>query len=87
MEINQPWDSNLFWNNAKDPSDWNYSASLQPALVYAVTIDTSEKGTEYFLNPIGHSHWSGKDGKLYTDLTSITTAKNIVEKVKVKITE
>ena len=85
MEINQPWDSNSFWNNAKYPGNWDYRASLQPALVYAATIDLSGREKEYLLNPIGHSHWSGENGKLYTDITSITTAKEIVKQVVVKL--
>jgi len=85
MEINQPWDSNAFWNNAKYPESWDYRASLQPALVYATTIDLENGGNEYWLNPVGHSHWTGEDGKLYTDITSITTAKEIVEQIIVKL--
>jgi hypothetical protein len=85
MEINQPWDSNNNWNNAKFPGDWDYFSSLQPALVYAVTIDPQNTETEYFLNPIGHSQPSGKDGKLYTDLSTITSAKEIADKISVRI--
>lgn len=85
MEINQPWDSNKFWTNNKYPGDNDYFASLQPALVYAVTIDLNAKEKEYYLNPIGHSHPSGKNGKLYTDLTTFTTAKEIAEKIVVRL--
>jgi len=83
MEINQPWDSNKFWTNVLYPGDNDYFTSLQPALVYAVTIDPGEKETEFVLNPIGHSHPSGKDGKLYTDLNTITTALEIAHKITV----
>lgn len=85
MEINQPWDSNVYWTNNKFPNDNDYFASLQPALVYAVTIDLNAIGKEYFLNPIGHSHPSGKNGKLFTDLTTLTSAKEIAEKIKVTL--
>ncbi len=34
---------------------------------------------------IGHSHWSGKTGELFTDLSTITTAKDIVKSAVVKI--
>jgi hypothetical protein len=87
MEINQPWDWNEYWNNSRFPGEFNYSVSCQPALIYAVTVDRSKVGTEFFLNPIGHSHYSGLDGELYTDLTTITTAKDIVQKVSVKLSE
>jgi polyphosphate kinase len=36
------------------------------------------------LNPIGHGHYSGKDGKLYTDISTLTTAKNIAEKLTIR---
>lgn len=85
MEINQPWDWNEFWNNSKYPGDFNYTVSCQPALVYCVTIDSSRKTELFYLNPIGHSHYSGIDGKLYTDLSSFTTAKDIVHTVYVKL--
>jgi len=85
MEINQAWDSNRYWNNSRYPGDINYFGSLQPALVYAVTIDPLDREREYFLNPIGHSHPKGENGKLYTDLTTITTAKEIAHKIIVRL--
>lgn len=85
MEINQPWDANYFWTNNKFPQDRDYLTSLQPALVYAVTIDLTSPLTEYVLNPIGHSHFSGKDGLLYTDLSTLTTALQIAQKIIVRV--
>jgi len=85
FEVNQPWDSNDYWTNDKYPDDNNYKSSLQPALIYSLTISPDSEIKEYYLNPIGHGHYSGKDGKLYTNLTTITTAKNIYSKVKVTI--
>lgn len=85
MEINQSWDWNEFWTNNKYPDDVNYKTSSQPALVYAATIDLSSEVKEYSLLPIGHSHYSGADGSLNPDLSTLTTALKIVESVKVKI--
>ncbi len=85
MEINQPWDWNEYWNNSKFPGEFNYSVSCQPALVYSVVVDSDDEVTRYYLNPIGHSHYSGLDGKLYTDLSTFTTAKDIVHTVYVKM--
>jgi hypothetical protein len=85
LEINQPWDSNRYWTNNKFPDDYDYLTSLQPALVYAVTVDLDSEITEYYLNPIGHSHYSGKDGLLYTDLSTFTTALQIAEKIVVRV--
>lgn len=85
MEINQPWDWNQYWNNNLHPDDPDYKSSCQPALVYSVTIDQNNLKQGYYLNPIGHSSYDGKDGDLYTNLTTITTAKEIVHKVKVEV--
>lgn len=85
LEINQAWDSNNFWFTGKYPDDIDYYSSLQPSLVYAATIDLLTPDTPVFLNPIGHGHPSGKDGRLFTDLTSLTTAKDIIYSVSVRI--
>jgi len=85
MEINQAWDSNDFWTNNKYPGDNNYFGSLQPALVYAVRIDPEAPETEYHLNPIGHSHPTGRNGKLFTDLTTLSSAKHIAQKIIVRL--
>ncbi|MBN1925778.1 MAG: hypothetical protein JW798_08080, partial [Prolixibacteraceae bacterium] len=85
MEINQPWDWNEYWHNDKYPGEPDYNNSCQPSLVYAATIDLEGPFNEYYLNPIGHGHYAGKDGWLYTDLSTFTTALGIVSKVKVVI--
>ena len=83
LEINQAWDANNFWTNGKYPGDNDYFGSLQPSLVYAGVIDPAHPDQEVFLNPIGHGHPSGQDGHLYTDLTTLTTAREILHKVRV----
>ena len=84
-EVNQSWDSNDFWTNDKFPDDFNYKTSLQPALVYAVTVSPGDSGKQLFLNPIGHSHFSGKTGELFTDISTITTAREIFSKISVTV--
>ncbi len=85
IEINQTWDFNNYWHNAKFPDDADYRTSAQPSLVYAVTIDVNNLMDNYYFNPIGHGHYSGKDGKLYTDLSGFTTALEIFERIGLKI--
>lgn len=85
LEINQAWDSNKYWTNDKFPGDLNYFGSLQPSLVYSGTIDPAEDPVAVYLNPIGHGHPSGADGRLFTDLTTFTTAKEIIHSVNVRI--
>jgi hypothetical protein len=85
LEINQPWDWNEYWTNSKYPDNADYKTSCQPSIIYSVVIDLNSDVTEYFLNPIGHGHYAGENGRLYTDLTTLTTALDIVKKVKVVI--
>jgi hypothetical protein len=85
LEVNQPWDWNEHWHNDLHPGNRNYMTSCQPAVVYAVTIDPSSNVREYWLNPIGHSHYAGENGLLYTDLSTLSTALHIFRQVKVTI--
>ena len=85
LELNQSWDWNEYWTNDKYPNDKEYKTSSQPALVYSADIDTASPTQEYVLKVIGHSHYSGADGSLDTDLSTITTALKIAKKIAVKL--
>jgi len=85
LELNQSWDWNEFWTNDKYPTDNEYKTSSQPALVYLADIDTNNKNAVYELKLIGHSHYSGADGSLNKDISTITTASKIAKKITVKI--
>ncbi len=85
MEINQSWDWNEYWTNNKFPQDKEYKTSSQPALVYMTEINPATNTGEYELKPIGHSHYSGSDGSLNTDLKTITTALKIAKKITVSL--
>lgn len=85
FEINQPWDFNNYWHSNRYPANKDYKTSCQPSLVYATTIDPENQIDEYYLNPIGHGHFAGENGLLYTNLNTMTTALNIVKSIKVKI--
>lgn len=83
LEVNQTWDWNDFWFNDKYPGDTEYATSSQPAVVYAATIDLLNPGVTVELKPIGRSHYAGADGKLYSDLETLTTAMQIASKITV----
>ena len=83
LELNQSWDWNEYWTNNKFPDDKEYKTSSQPALVYQVSFDTNNLLNVYEMKPVGHSHYSGKDGNLTTDLSSMTTALKIAKKISV----
>ncbi|MEI8085798.1 MAG: hypothetical protein WCG93_06245 [Paludibacter sp.] len=85
LEVNQSWDWNEYWSNDLYPDDKEYRTSSQPALVYAVDIDTNNTSSNNIMTPIGHSHYAGADGSLSTDLSTITTALKIAKKITVAI--
>jgi len=85
FEINQTWDWNEFWTNNKYPDDDEYKTSCQPALVYMCEVDRNNPQTVYTMNVIGHSHYAGRTGELFTDLSTMTTALDIVGSLTLKI--
>jgi hypothetical protein len=85
LEINQSWDWNAYWTNTKYPDDVNYKSSSQPSLVYATTIDLNSSSKEYLMTPVGHGHYSGSDGSLNTDLSTMTTSLQIAKSIRVQL--
>jgi hypothetical protein len=85
MEINQTWDWNNYWHNNRFPDDEEYKTSCQPALVYAVDIDLGKGSGRLELKPIGHSHYSGRTGELFPDISTLTTALRIADAVFVEL--
>jgi hypothetical protein len=81
LEINQTWDWNQYWTNNLYPDDVDYQSSCQPAIVYSGLLDLGVSGSTVILKPIGHSHFSGKNGDLNFDLSTITTALHIAEQI------
>jgi hypothetical protein len=85
FEINQPWDFNEFWTNSLYPDDLDYKTSCQPAVVYSAVVDLDNPGSKVEMKPLGHSHYSGKSGELFTDLSTITSALYIADKIMVTV--
>ncbi len=85
LEINQSWDWNEFWTNSKYPDDEEYKSSSQPSVIYAVEINLADIKENYTLQPIGHGHYNGSDGAINSDLSTITTALEIVQKVELVV--
>ncbi len=84
FEINQSWDWNEYWTNNKYPDDAEYKTSAQPSLVYKTTVNMASDQDSYPMYIIGHGHYSGKNGDVNKDLSTITTAKNIIKEVFVR---
>ncbi|WP_442267492.1 DUF4405 domain-containing protein [Tenacibaculum sp. ZS6-P6] len=90
MEVNQSFNWNTYYNKNRFPNDSIYNGSGrvgQPAIVYAVTIDLKKirNSKNYLFEVIGHSHHSGQTGELFTDLSNITTALDIIDRGIVKV--
>lgn len=85
VEVNQSWDWNTYWTNNKFPDDPEYKTSSQPAVVYSVVLDPQKNGEMKALKIVGHSHYSGKDGRLYEDTETLTTALEIFTVLEAKI--
>lgn len=82
LEVNRSYDFNEYYHKERFPDDPVYSgsgSSGQPSLVYEAVIEPSANRSSHVLKPIGHGHYSGKDGNLYTDMTGITTAFGLLE--------
>jgi hypothetical protein len=84
FEINQNWDWNEYWTNDKFPGDINYQMSCQPAVVYGIKIDQRNSDKQYSMKPLGHSHYSGRTGELFPDLSTLTTALSIADSIIVR---
>jgi hypothetical protein len=87
LEINQSWDWNEYWTNDLYPENADYKTSSQPAVVYEAVIDPDAEDAVFEMKIAGHSHYAGEDGELYEDITSLTTATEIVGTVRVKIVD
>ena len=85
LEINQTWDWNEFWTNNKYPNDTDYKSSSQPSVIYRAEVNLNDYDTKIQLEPVGHGHYSGNDGSLTEDLTTLTTALEIAKQINVTL--
>jgi len=85
FEINQSWDWNAYWSNEKFADQPEYKTSCQPSVIYDVFVNLESQTEKYYLNPIGHGHYAGKTGALFTDLSTLTSALEIAKEVTVTI--
>ncbi len=85
LEINQPWDWNNYWTNNRYPDDEDYKTSAQPAVVYKAILNTDSDFSRFRMRPVGHGHYSGDDGDIYEDLSTLTTALHIAREIWVEL--
>ncbi len=87
FELNQNWDWNDYWTNDKYPGNQYYLLSCQPALVYQVIVNTDSLRPYYKMIPVGHSDPAGETGRLFPDISTLTTAMEIADSIVVRISE
>jgi len=86
-EVNRSFDFNDYYTKEKYPGDPIYNGDGypgQPSIIYAVNIDLTSNNKTFVMKPIGHGHYSGANGKLYTDMTGIDSALDIFQRVLVE---
>ncbi|MEM7381460.1 MAG: DUF4405 domain-containing protein [Bacteroidota bacterium] len=90
LEINVAFDDNKYYSEYDFPEDevfHNGTGQLgQPSVVYESLIHLGDDNKTYYLmDLIGHGHHSAQTGSIYADIERLTTAKNIVERILVKV--
>lgn len=88
LEINQSFDFNQYYSSDRFPDDPIYSGngfSAQPSIIYETVIDPASPQRYYAMQLIGHGHHSGQNGDLYHDLSNLTTALAIVDRIIVEM--
>lgn len=89
LEINVAFDDNEYYSEYDFPDDdvfHNGTGQLgQPSVIFHTAIDLNNGIPYYLMNLVGHGHQSGQTGQLYTDLSTLTTAKQIVERIVVGV--
>ena len=89
VEVNVAFDENEYYSEYDFVDDSLYHGGTgllgQPSLIYGTTIHRNDKSNYYVLDLLGHGHHSGRDGNLYKDLSTLTTARFIVERIVVGV--
>ena len=89
VEINVAFDDNEFYSEYDFPDDevfHNGTGQLgQPSIVFSAEVDMSDAHNYYLMEMIGRGHHSGQTGELFSDLSNLTTANEIVERIVVGI--
>lgn len=89
IEINVAFDDNEYYSEYDFPDDETFHNGTgqlgQPSIIFDTAIDLNDDKDYYLMNLIGHGHHSGKNGKIFKDLSTLTTAKQIIERIVVGV--
>jgi len=82
IELNVAFDDNEYYSEDDFPGTGQLG---QPSILFGAEINMNDNKGYYLLNLIGRGHHSGQNGLLYEDLSSLTTALEIVERIVVGV--
>ncbi len=87
IEANSSYDYNDYYSDQKGASGYS-GANGQPSLIWKAELDFTASGSQD-INPeiIGHGNLWGKDHKIYTDLSHVTTARDTFLYVGIRYVE
>ena len=89
IEINVAFDENEYFSEYDFPEDSLYHGGTgllgQPSLIYGTTITKKDQDRYYVLTLLGHGHYSGATGELVPDVSTLTTARFVAERIVVGI--
>ncbi len=89
IEINVAFDDNEYYSEFDFPDDEVFHSGTgqlgQPSIVFEASVDMSDNKDYYLMELVGHGHHSGQTGGLSSDLSTLTTALDIVERIVVGV--
>jgi len=87
VEINVPGDPNTYYNAKHQPDEPGYTKPGigQPSVIYAAHVDPSSKKQYLLLDLVGQGGSNTSDGSIHYNLDHLTSAKNLVEKILVRV--
>lgn len=89
IEVNHStdWNDNYPKNAKEGNADYSggKGGSGQPAVIYSAILDLDSTQKQYTASIIGHSSPDGSNGEIYADLSSLTSALNIVKEITISI--
>lgn len=87
IEVNRSFDYNDYYRSDLEAGNAGYNTdySGQPSLIYRTTIADLEDNTSLAFELIGHGSEDGSHGNILNDLKHITTAKNLYNKITLKL--
>jgi hypothetical protein len=91
IELNVAFDENEYYSEYDFAEDSLYHGGTgllgQPSLIYEARIQRSDTTRFYLARLIGHGHYSGSSGELFSGMKTITTAKYVSDRIVIGIAE